>query len=265
MRSRAGMSSVSTSRRNRSRGGHRREFAHQLRSVLDHLVFELRRWYFAREGKDPNKLPRGRITFPIDTSPKNFREKKEKRIGTLPEDWQDLIEALQPHDGWDTNHLAWLEEIWNADKHSSVYRFPPAEFLVPLNWLRMADRQQVIFSPKQDVSGLGESRFQTRKSLKADAEIARVKVEASGANPQVDMNCDIEVAVTVGEGSTWQATMLLGMQLFRAWLGVEGLLGVFPTGRPPDEDALRDQVDLSLRRYPARVVTRAHAVSPPRS
>ncbi|HZT17419.1 MAG TPA: hypothetical protein VFA19_15895 [Gaiellaceae bacterium] len=132
------------------------EYVHQVRSVLDLMVAEIRRWDFAQHGKG---LPRRGSRFVIETSPKKFGEKRDRLIGALPKDWQDLIELLQPDKAGDVS-FPWIEAVWNLDKHDSVFVVPPAEIV------RFTSKHpQGFFTPARDVARLGEASFSQRERL----------------------------------------------------------------------------------------------------
>src|SRR5260221_10274721 len=144
------------------------EFAHQLRSILDHLVAEIHRWDFAQERKG---APKGRSVFIAETSPKNFREKAQSRIGRLPTDWQDLIERMQPYhakDNMPMSQLDWLEDVWNADKHVSVYKIPHASTCVAS---KVTGRRRTM-SPAS-ANGGGEKRPRSYLKQRSHASLLR--------------------------------------------------------------------------------------------
>ncbi len=107
------------------------EFIHNLRSLLDNLVYAL-----ARLKNDPPKVPKS-IFFCITKNKASFSQYKSTCLSQLPSNPALLIEMLQPfqRDGSPENGtpesdpLLFLQELNNSDKHRvpSVVLFAPKE------------------------------------------------------------------------------------------------------------------------------------------
>jgi hypothetical protein len=86
---------------------------HNLRSALDHLVWDLIR-------VSTKKNPRGKPQFPICTDPTDFACCSRTMLrGVLPE-YRTVIEEAQPYYGGkapDESPLRWLNILSNIDKH----------------------------------------------------------------------------------------------------------------------------------------------------
>jgi hypothetical protein len=93
------------------------EIAHNLRSALDGLVYQLA----ILNGKEPDR----ETGFPIYRSRQDFKGRGKRLIDLLRDDHQALIESLQPYHlrqsvsiaGRITPVLLCLRELNNADKH----------------------------------------------------------------------------------------------------------------------------------------------------
>lgn len=109
------------------------EIAHNLRSALNHLVYQLALLNSSnkRETVAGDKL----LQFPIFLYERDFKTKGKKRIKLLTPEHQASIERLQPYKGssspllktidltkWSgcDSPLFWLEEINNTDKHRII-------------------------------------------------------------------------------------------------------------------------------------------------
>jgi hypothetical protein len=86
---------------------------HNLRSALDHLV-----WQLATIGKGPGE----RNQFPIFDTPKQFKEKRAQYLkGVLPKH-RTMIEGHQPYKGGPTGRaLTVLAKLNDIDKHRVVH------------------------------------------------------------------------------------------------------------------------------------------------
>jgi hypothetical protein len=87
------------------------DYVYCLRSAIDHVVWGL------STVTTRNRL---KIEFPIfDTSTK-FKAESPKKIGTLKPKTRDVIESLQPYNGWNgvDSHALWrIYWLCNSDKH----------------------------------------------------------------------------------------------------------------------------------------------------
>jgi hypothetical protein len=221
------------------------EYVHQVRSIMDHLIAEIDRWYFAQKRKG---CPKSGTRFIVERSAKNFRD-KSGRISALPQDWQDLVERMQPYHSRDKRdalgQLDWLEDVWNADKHSNVYRIP-----IPGHLWAIHDP---IWTAQNDVASLGDWRFKRETSLVLNAEIARIRVIPTGPSPHVDMQGG-ELELLIGVDETRQMT--LWSVLTAAAFSVTNKLSVFPTGsRARNHPMLMAGWEFGGAHYRAPIVT----------
>jgi hypothetical protein len=109
------------------------EIVHNLRSALNHLVYQLA---FLNSANEPKAIARDRkLQFPICIDPDEFRRRGINRIKLLCSEHKTTVERLQPYSGssslalktvnlsqWSGRNspLYWLEEINNADKHRII-------------------------------------------------------------------------------------------------------------------------------------------------
>ena len=89
------------------------DFAHNARSALDYLIFQIS----SLADSDPK---RRRLQFPIFTSPEDYVSRVNAYLAGIDTAKNGIIETLQPYHrggGADGDALAILSEINNADKH----------------------------------------------------------------------------------------------------------------------------------------------------
>lgn len=110
------------------------DFVHNLRTALDHIVWELT----AEKHRKDRPLPEFPIYLKPDSERGGLPAIGHKKVWSLPAAARDLIERVQPYqnphwDGWQPqsgigagNPLARLHDLDNADKHRN---------LVPTAWL----------------------------------------------------------------------------------------------------------------------------------
>jgi hypothetical protein len=89
---------------------------HDLRSALDHTV-----WQLARAPSEANQ-------FPIFSSPEGFQKKRKRYLRSVPTEHWAQIESYQPYPGRDQT-LAILAALNDADKHRLL--LPGATVIVP--------------------------------------------------------------------------------------------------------------------------------------
>ena len=118
---------------------------HNLRSALDHLVFQLALVSTNGQIKNPRAAQ-----FPIAETPKIYSEQAQSYLSELRQEHKVLIETYQPYHGISPpssppyiHELALLKQLSNTDKHrllntvliiaqGATYRFPPGVELAPL-------------------------------------------------------------------------------------------------------------------------------------
>jgi len=114
-------------------GIHIGEIAHNLRSALNHLIYQLA--LLNSSNKPETVAGDKRLQFPIFLDKGEFETKGGKMIKLLKSEHKASIERLQPYNSSSSPHLEtidlakwsgrdsplfWLEEINNADKHRII-------------------------------------------------------------------------------------------------------------------------------------------------
>lgn len=184
------------------------EVVHQVRSIFDNLVWALACWHMHP------KSPPSRLGFPIKTSPGGAGRRATDRLAKyIPDDWSDLIEAMQPYGAHD-HPLAILDRLWNRDKHQVLIPMPVTQAM------SLGTGQQ---RPYRDIAAVTERRTRVGVRLVEGAELVRTRIEASGPNPHMDMYMLTAVEVP-GEGG-----IDLVHELFLCCSYAWGLLSIFPT------------------------------------
>jgi hypothetical protein len=92
------------------------EIAHNLRSALNYLIYQLALLHTKSETVAECK----KLQFPIFGHEVDFRNKSKGMISLLKPEHKALVEGLQPFQGAINHPLFWLEEINNADKHRLI-------------------------------------------------------------------------------------------------------------------------------------------------
>ena len=111
---------------------------HNLRSALDHLVFQLAKLSTNAQIKNERA-----VQFPIAENPKTYEKQERLYLSDLRQEYKNLIETYQPYHGIARpseppyiHELALLQELSNTDKHrllntvltiagGASFRFPP--------------------------------------------------------------------------------------------------------------------------------------------
>lgn len=164
------------------------EIVHNLRSALDHMVYELSD---REEGPAPDPLPLRddwrNVGFPIWLDhPKPGKDPLQKYLWALPRgsEARTYIEGLQPFArGQDRDPLWVLQEMWNADKHRAPHI---VGFLGSVHSIEkvMPDGAIDLFREvvENTVVTLDESVFD--RPIEAGAEIGRITTRLTGPIPQ---------------------------------------------------------------------------------
>ena len=168
------------------------DFIHNLRSALDHLV-----WQFVR--REGNR-PRRSNAFPIHTSQENFIQRvvcapknRDPLQGIDPQgDAWTFIEGLQPYHGADPalHPLTILNSFWNSDKHRVVQTamtFPEALPSEMVGWNPTTNPIEKEFPYPADAP------------LVDGAELARLRFDPMGPDPQVYVKRIPSLAIAFGE------------------------------------------------------------------
>lgn len=151
------------------------DIAHNLRSALDHLAWEL-----VRIGSDRQpRMPR-MVQFPCCDTPGEFRAELGKRLPGVGAEYIAAIEDLQPYKRGKLPQfiqrgapLKRLVEISNKDKHQVL--IPVLAVGEYLPWMKF----------KRDVQLL--DRLVNDGPLEVGADIVRCFVQVMGPNPQVEV------------------------------------------------------------------------------
>lgn len=168
------------------------EVVHHLRSVLDHLVWQLvklndgepGRWNF----------------FPIyRKAPKQGFAKVAMRGGDhrgplygVGADALTRIERAQPYNGGNCRLLHVLDQIWQADKH----RFLMPTFLIvsPLAHL------EPNYVPNADAGPVMKIGLPQGGAVEDGAELVEIGLTPTGPNPEVDMQGELSIGIAFSGG-----------------------------------------------------------------
>lgn len=155
------------------------DYVHNLRSALDHLVWQL--VTVANKRKPKN---RGEVYFPVGTSFQHFIG--QPPLSHLTWEQVSVIEGFQSYRTGDgPAPLRDLHALWNTDKHRLV---------TPI-LVRIAEEgPEFEFTDCQ----LAEKWFDTKVALEGDAKIACVRVTLTGPEPKVQV-VRLPVDVAFGE------------------------------------------------------------------
>jgi hypothetical protein len=165
------------------------DFAHNCRSALDHVVWQL----VLRDGGTPGRHNQ----FPIfDTEAQFIEQVVCARRGPLTgvdphsDEWA-LIEGQQPYHVASGEPflpvLAWLS---NEDKHRIVH---------PVLGFTRGPKTKPTIVGNEDAGELAQVTMGVTRRLEDGAEIARVQLQPRGPNPQVQMQATVACAITFGE------------------------------------------------------------------
>jgi hypothetical protein len=175
------------------------DFVHNLRSALDHFIWQL----VAFSGGNPGRSNQ----FPIYTSEADFLRDVEERVedrgpgplAGLGEDtpgWA-FVKGFQPYHRGDraaTHPLTRLNRLSNEDKHRVV---PPAFLAVG------GEPGVALFDFQWNEGEIIDNHIvalEDGQRLENDAELARVRLEGAGSNPDVQMDVNFQVRIAFGTG-----------------------------------------------------------------
>jgi hypothetical protein len=186
------------------------DIAHNLRSALDHTVYQLA----VQGGKNP---PSRGTEFPIflDSAVYHARTPKgdpqrgsgEYKVRDLDQKAQALVESVQPYRGDGVSDPLWLlHELSNADKHRVLSVGVSALEETGFNIL-----------PKRNVSRIVGYRIGPFDIFEDGAEVGRVQFERTDPDDTVDMDVTLTYMVAFGEGTDADGRPLpiVGMPLLR--------------------------------------------------
>jgi hypothetical protein len=166
------------------------EFVHQLRSALDHLVWQL--------AEANHHTPGEHNAFPVrlDPFPKGFKKTvSTQQLDGVPAAAIRLIERVQPyHAPNPAEHwLAVLTDLWNADKHRVLL----AAIIAPSDPAALATVYAV--RPPEAIESVRVT-VERGQRLEAGAEIARLVASSPQAHVYVDGRVTFRVDVSEGPG-----------------------------------------------------------------
>ena len=91
--------------------------AHNLRSALDHIVFQLAQCH--HNGPLPESAAKS-VEFPIYTTKTAYRDQAPRKIKLLHPKVQEIIKAMQPYHGGDCDLIGFAHELDRIDKHRKL-------------------------------------------------------------------------------------------------------------------------------------------------
>jgi hypothetical protein len=149
------------------------DIVHNLRSALDHLVWQLVLFN--------GETPKTNNQFPIESSQAAFVKNGPRRLAGLCADHAARIEGLQPFTRTDDDVLsqarAWalelVRDLSNHDKHRLIHPVTAAT----------GPGTEFQFGSNDDAGPLGEITFSGR--IAAGVEFARIGITPVGPDPQV--------------------------------------------------------------------------------
>jgi hypothetical protein len=162
------------------------DFIHNLRSALDHLVWQL----VLLDGNSPDRS----TCFPVASSREQFDRMAEKALPGLIPEHVARIEALQPYharDRQEVHLLKLLPRLSNTDKHQIVH--------ATLGWFRSDFVTQPLFTPNADAGVIQRRELAQGERMEDGVVIARVKLAPAGPNPQVQMDAQVQIDIAFGE------------------------------------------------------------------
>jgi hypothetical protein len=179
---------------------------HNLRSALDHLVYQLS--ILGQGGRHLSIKEETRCAFPIESNPDEFTQNGERRIQLLRVGERTRIKELQPFNASDMSIWGPIPDIQEPS------RSEPARIPTLLNHLAHLDNidkhrrvnttwQSALWYAHADPpEPFGQSSV-TAASLLDDAEIGRWGYQ--GAKPEIPTNLDLKsyfpICIAIGEPS----------------------------------------------------------------
>lgn len=168
-------------------GVHVGDCLHNLRSALDHVV-----WQFALDklGREPTDHEARRIQFPIEETPKGFKNAWVKPY-VAKAHWEWLKEWQPYHRGDRAAHhkLAVLARLNNIDKHRVIH----AAALVPEGF-------EFEFGEATDVASYGALEIFFGEPLEKDKSIGRfINVIPSGPHPYIQAEGPFQFGVLLDD------------------------------------------------------------------
>jgi hypothetical protein len=172
------------------------EFVHNLRSALDHLVWQL----IVAAGREPIGGSGGN-QFPIFTvKPGDLRKRKclfNKQLRGLPRYGRAIINQMQPyHARRDARlrPLAVLADLSNEDKHQAIL---PAFASIPQEPLEDGPGFDLV--AVTDVAEFDRMEIYVNRPLEDGAETMSADIEITGPNPHVKMKGNLPFDIAFGQ------------------------------------------------------------------
>lgn len=201
------------------------EWAHDLRSALDYIAWELAEIH---SGPAPNPVPKGKpgrpwrnTQFPIFIDANDYKALAPGYLSLIdPAHWA-AFDAEQPyHTGNAWHSLALLSDLSNIDKHRTIHLLT-SHVWAPNNLLASLDLTDCLVS---EVKGTASGPVQD------GAELARLSVRITGPNPQLQVNAQFLFGVTFEEPAfTWHPTIEVLMVMTRLGSDVRAVVDRFAT------------------------------------
>jgi hypothetical protein len=164
--------------------------AHNLRSALDYLVWEMA--YIDGGGVDP---PHGKTQFPIMRRPTDFTSRTTYMLENVSNPHRAIIERFQPYKRWkglDFHPLGLLRDINDDDKHRLVVTTPvtAAGF----------EGRFPHWGGNCHVEGKISGRAVIRHPLDVGTEVLRIGLVITGPNPKMKVDTDVPIEVSLVNG-----------------------------------------------------------------
>jgi hypothetical protein len=158
------------------------DVVHEVSSALDHIA-----WQFALKTRPK---PSRSTAFPVCVHPGDWENKSTRgMLQHIGEDERTFIKRKQPypalHGKTPEEHVfAMLKLLSRIDKHQVI----PAAAVAPLD-------TDIEFINMRDIAAMRDFTVYD-KPMKQGAKLARLFVEPSGPNPDVDMNLNLSLYIT---------------------------------------------------------------------
>jgi hypothetical protein len=158
------------------------DYVHNLRSALDHLVWQL---VETVNGVEVPRNRRAEVFFPLAPTRREFWDKPP--LSYLTVEQVAFIEGFQPYRKGDApNRLRNLHDFWNADKHRVINPVV----------VRVAEQGPLF---KWNASaGNPSTWFDRTVPLKTGAKVAGYRMTPVGPDPKVEMK-EIPIDIAFGE------------------------------------------------------------------
>lgn len=191
------------------------DFAHNLRSALDHLVCQLA---LLNAPTDCSTTQ-----FPICFKPVRFNELTGNWLKGVSTRHRAAIEKAQPYESRkpEDHALAILDWVDRVDKHRAVH--PAFGFFVDPG---RAGAEALRFEPNDAAGAIRRREIANGRRIEGEADIAILKLAPLGPDPRVEMYGELAFQPAFGE--RWLSGRALEpVAAYVAWL-VESFAGDFP-------------------------------------